>query len=150
MKQILIPTGEIEFHGTQAQLLEAIQKAGGVMESEIKFRCTLAPTKRRGIQFSLVRNRSRGLVLFQFHCEYEPIPGGFRILYRVMPTFFTWSVPALLLVLAIEGYRQFAGTKLGLYPLWIVSMVIPPVLLFFLWERTKQTEQFLTFFREGQ
>lgn len=144
MKQLLIPSGEITFHGTRAQLSEAFQKAGGVMEAEGKFRCTLPKPKQKGIQISFFH--ARGLILFQFLCEYESIPGGYRIRYRVMPTFFTWTLPVLLLALAIGGCRQFAGTELALYPLWIVSMVLPPVLLYFLWERTKQTEQFLAAF----
>ena len=143
----LISSGEITFRGTREQFLDAFQKAGGAMEAEGKFRCTLPAPKHKGIQISFFH--TRGLILFQFLCECEPIPGGFRIRYRVMPTFFTWSVPVLLLALAICGCRQFAGTKLALYPLWIVSMVLPPVLLYFLWERSKQIEQFLKAFREG-
>lgn len=147
MKQLFIPAGEIEFHGTQAQLLEAIRKSGGVLEADRQFRCTLHPPTHRGIRISLVHTRNQGLVLFQFLCEYEPISSGFRIRYRVMPTFFTWSVPVLLLAMAIGACRQFAGTKVGLYPLWIVSMAIPPILLYFLWERTKQTDQFQEIFK---
>lgn len=144
MKQLLIPTGEIVFPGTQAQLLEAIHKAGGVMEADGHFRCTLPPPKHKGIQISFFH--ARGLILFQFLCEYEPIPGGFRIRYRVMPTFFTVALPVLLLMMAIAACRQFAGTKIGLYPLWIVSMALPPMLLCFLWERRAQTDQFREIF----
>lgn len=147
MKHRLIPSGEIVFRGTQAQLLDTIQKAGGIMEAEGKFRCALPPPKHRGIQISFVRTRNRGLVLFQFLCEYEPLPGGFRIRYQVMPTFFTWSLPVVLAAMAIAACCQSVGAKVGLYPLWIVSMVIPPVLLYFLWARTKQTDHFLEFFK---
>lgn len=149
MNQMLIPSGEIQFHGTQAQFLEAVQKAGGVMEPEGKFRCTLPPPKHQGIRLSLIHMRQCGLILFRFLCEYESASDGFRIRYRVVPTFFAVVFLLMPFALAIAACRQFAGTKVGFYPLWIAGMAIPAIVLCFLWERAKQTEQFQEIFREG-
>lgn len=114
MKQILIPAGEFAFLGNMEQLLQQVTRMRGILMADSQFRCVCAYPKAKGVDLGLT---GRGGLTFEFRCRYEAEATGFRITYRVNPSF-----PGLLLLVfpfmgAYAGYAQFAAQGRGYYGL---------------------------------
>lgn len=148
MNQLLIPSGEIEFHGNLEQLLQAIIRVDGILMADQQFRCALAYRRSTpGLNISIFRQRGLSLLYFKFQGRYEPTANGFRICYRVTP-----SLMGILLLIfpfyaAYAGYVQFAPQGTGWYGLlfgFALAAVVFPLLF---WLRKRCARRFLDAFR---
>lgn len=109
MKDWLIPSGHVEFRGDLEALLHTISRIDGTLLAGQRFRCVFSfPKPVKGIRIG-----GRGGIPFVFHCGYEAADFGFRVSYRVSPSFMGYLYLIIPLVCAYTGYAQFAAEGKG-------------------------------------
>lgn len=140
IKELLIPSGEIVFHGELEQLLHTIARIDGVLEKEQQFRCTYTFPEPKKIQFGF--GRSRNKLHFIMKCRYEEIAAGFLISYHVFPAFSSCCLAAFPFLAMVYGL--FGLAERGQWYIAFLSGIIAAALCYpcLMWARKNCINRF--------